>query len=213
MLGTPTSRHAAPDEGTLLRALRRLDEAGDAVSVVRLTERWADMGPIPVSAQVAEARAFLALFQVDRAWVRLKEALAEDPDNVEALSLLVEVFVRRGWPGRAQDPLERLGGLAPQHDRLDALRALVAAPVASAPDDAREIERSGDPGRMLPLVEHYLATGSVLRAQSILERVRRGGAGEDPRVNALLWGIRGEYLDQPGTLEELLQGFGGGAGP
>ena len=208
MHGTPTSRQAAPDEGTLLRAISRLELAGESVSIVRLVERWADAGPLPVAARVAEARAFLALFQVDRAWVRLKEALTEDPDHVEALSLLVEVFVRRGWPGRAQDPLERLGSLAPHHGRLDVLRASVAAPVSTAPEDAREIERSGDPALMLPLVEHYLATGSVLRAQSLLERVRRGGAEDDPRVTQLLWGIRGEYLDQPGGLQELVASFG-----
>lgn len=208
MHGTPTSRQATPDEETLLRAIVRLDQAGEAVSVVRLAERWADAGALPVSARVAEARAFLTLFQVDRAWVRLKEALTEEPDHVEALALLVEVFVRRGWPGRAQDPLERLGALAPTHERIEALRAAVAAPVAAAPEDAREIERSGDPARMLPLVEHYLATGSVLRAQSLLERVRRGGAEDDPRVRDLLWGIRGEYLDRTADLQELLASFG-----
>lgn len=208
MHGPPTSRHEAPDEGTLLRAIARLDEAGEAVSVVRLAERWAESRVLPVAVRVVEARAFLALLQVDRAWVRLKEALAEDPQCVDALALLVEVFVRRGWPTRAHEPLAELGRLAPEHPALERLRGAVAAPVAAPPENAREIERSGDPERMLPLVEHYLATGSVLRAQSLLERLRRGGAEDDPRVAALLWGIRGEYLDRPGSLQELVASFG-----
>ena len=64
---------------------------------------------MPTEARVIEARAFLALFQVDRAWVRLREALAEDAEAVGALAS-AEVFVLRGWPGRAQEPLAAPGG-------------------------------------------------------------------------------------------------------
>ncbi|MEC8425187.1 MAG: hypothetical protein VX000_15490, partial [Myxococcota bacterium] len=109
---------------------------------------------------------------------------------------------------RAAEPLERLDDLAPGHAGMDALRAAAAGPVVAPPSDAREIERSGDAARMLPLVEHYLATGSVLRAQSLLERLHRGGAGDEPRVAALLWGIRGEYLDGSDDLEQLVSSLG-----
>lgn len=213
MYGSSPPPHTVPDEAVLLRTLAHLDEEGSAVSVVRIVERWSDLGALPVAALVAEARAFLRLFQVDRAWMRIKEALAQDPDSVDALVLLVEVFLHRGWPERASEPLKRLDDLAPRHARLDALKSAVAGPVVAPPADARGIERSGDAERILPLVEHYLATGSVLRAQSLLERLHRGGAGDETRIAALLWGIRGEYLDGAESLEELVSSLGVAAEP
>lgn len=204
MHGTPGSERGNADELALLRALEHLETEGDPVAVVRFVERWADDADVPAEARIVEARAFVALFQVDRAWVRLKEVLSDHPEAADALGLLVDVFVLRGWPARAAEPLSSLERVAPDHPELDRLRAAVGAPVTSAPDHAREVERSGDAAQVLPLVEHYLATGSVLRAQSLLERLRRGGAEDDPRVSALLWGIRGEYLDSPGILVDAL---------
>jgi hypothetical protein len=194
------------DSDRLLRTVRAADWERDPVGVVRFVERWAERGPLPPDARVAEARALLALSQVDRAWMRLKEALGEAPDHVDALVLTVEMFVRRGWPGRARVPLERLGVLAPDDPRLPELRASVARPPIKAPPQAGDIERSGDRKAILALVEHYLSTGSVLRAQSILERQgRASGARRDRQVEALLWGIRGDYTDGSDNLDDLAQ--------
>lgn len=207
-LGRPAGAGAPPTgaaaEQLLARALAAAEARNDAVAVIRVVERWLELGAPPASARLAEARALLSLRLGDRAWVRLREVTEQDADQVDALLLLGEMFVARGWPPRAQRVLERLDQLGHTGPAVEQLRRAAAAPAQQPPADAREIERAGDTAALLALAESFLLAGSVIRAQALLERLART-APEHPRVRALLWGVRGEFVDRHAPLEALLQ--------
>ena len=190
--GAPsTDAAAAPFAHALELAVGR----GDDVAVIAVVERWIETGAAPASARIAEARALLRLCLADRAWVRLREVTENEPDHIEALVLLGEMFVARGWPQRAQRLVERLDQLGQRGAAVDQLRRGAQAPARQPPADAREIERAGDPTALLALGEAFLLSGNLIRAQALLERVARSGAHE-ARVSALLWGIRGDFIDR-----------------
>lgn len=199
--GTPGADQAL--DAQLRGALRALVERGDPVAVIRLVERWLELGSPPVEARVEEARALLDLRLADRAWVRLREVIEQQADHIEALLLMGEMFVQRGWPQRARRLVERLEQLGYSGPRLEQLRAGAAAPSVQPAADAREIERAGSPEAVLALAESYLLAGSVIRAQALLERLARADSPA-PRVNALLWGIRGEFQSRGLGLAELV---------
>ena len=199
--GTPGADQALDVQ--LRGALSVLSDRGDAVAVIRLVERWLELGAPPLEARVAEARALLDLKLADRAWVRLREVTEQQADHVEALLLMGEMFVLRGWPQRARRLVERLDQLGFTGARLELLRAGSLGPSVQPPAEAREIERTGDPEAVLALAESYLLAGSVIRAQALLERLARADA-PSPRVNALLWGIRGEFQSRGQGLAELV---------
>lgn len=195
-----------PDDGTLLRVVRHLDGRGDAIGVVRLVERWAEGAEPPAEARLCEARALLTLRLMDRAWVRLRE-LTEGAANVpeelqrKALVSMAEMFVERGWPARARKTLARLpegyAGVPAE------LRERAKAAPLQPPANARELERSGGEAEILALAERYLATGSVIRGRSLLERLRRDGS-RSPRVEQLLRGLRGDFSARGQSLGELV---------
>ncbi|MFM2245314.1 MAG: hypothetical protein RL071_1388, partial [Pseudomonadota bacterium] len=201
----PAAPSTAPEaEALLARALAAAEARNDAVAVIRVVERWLELGAPPAAARLAEARALLSLRLADRAWVRLREVTEQDADQVDALLLLAEMFVARGWPPRAQRVLERLDQLGHAGPAVEQLRRAAAAPAQQPPADAREIERTGDTAALLGLAESFLLAGSVIRAQALLERLART-APAHPRVRALLWGVRGEFVDRHAPLEALLQ--------
>ena len=89
------------------QVLRRLVGDGDARGVIRLVERWMEHGAVSQTARIAQARAFMDLRLMDRAWVRLREAAQAEPGSVMVQLLTAEMFVERGWPGKALPVLER----------------------------------------------------------------------------------------------------------
>lgn len=198
--GSP-ARNPNQDDA-LLRAVRHCARAGDVAGVVRLVERWAEQGPLPREAALAEARAFLELRLMDRAWVRLKELSDADPDDADALVLTAEMFIERGWPARARKVLERLATVSAQHPSIAAIARATDAPPLEPPGNARELEREGTPEQLLVLAERFLATGSFLRARGILERVRRAAPGH-ARAELLLWGLEGDFVTRGLSLHEL----------
>lgn len=178
---------------------------GDNVAAVRLVEAWTAGGTPTPRARMLEGRAFFNLRLMDRALVRAREAADALPNDPDALRLLAEVYLDRGWPTRARKPLDALQALgAPGAAELLARsREEPARPEANA----REIEREGDPGKLLPLAETFLATGSFLRATGILERLRR----TDPtntRVQELLWGLAADFGSGGRSFESLLDELG-----
>lgn len=173
----------------------RLADRRDHAGVVRLVEAWVAQGTPTHRARLAQGRAFHALRLMDRAMARAREVLEVDAASAEALRLLAEVYLDRGWPVKARKPLETLRDLPhPPLDRadVDALWARAHQDPARPESNARELEREGDPARMLALAEAFLATGSFLRATGILERLRRVDP-ERPRIRELLWGLAGEF--------------------
>lgn len=186
------------------RAIRFLEREGDVQGVIRLVEAWERGGEVSLLGLLAQARAFLRLCLMDRAWVRLREASQQAPEDVEVLVLTARVFLARGWPARAQRLLEQVQTLAPDHPELEVLRARTAEPPPAPPPNARELERSTDPRQLLALTESYLASGSFLRARSLLERTKR----LDPhnyRVDLLLWGVQGDFLPKGRSLADLVR--------
>lgn len=181
-----------------------LSGRGDSVAVIKLVEAWLANGTPTARARVHEGRAFLRLRLMDRALVRAREATDALPDDADALRLLAEIYLERGWPSRARKPLEALKSLgAPD---LDDLIARANEDAARPETNAREIEREGDPHKLLALAEGFLATGSFLRATGILERLRR----QDPdnaRVAELLWGLGADFATDGQTFDALLDGL------
>lgn len=200
----PSATAITPDSAELLKVLRRLTHDGDHRGVIRLVERWAEIGDLPREARVAEARSLLDLRLMDRAWVRLKELTEADADDEEALLLIARLYVERGWPARARRALDRLNALGCDAPELEGLARRAEEPPVEPPSDARELERSGSPAQLLALAEVFLATGSFLRARSLLERVRRASPS-NARAELLLWGIQGEFVRRGESLPELLR--------
>lgn len=169
-------------------AVGLLDRA-EHVAAIRLVEAWAASGAPTPRARIAQGRAFLALRLMDRAMARAREVLDGDPQSPEALRLLAEVYLERGWPLKARKPLATLRDAGQD---VDDLWARAHQDPARPETTAREIEREGEPDKLLALAASFLATGSFLRATGILERLRR----QDPanaRVKEFLWGLAGEF--------------------
>jgi tetratricopeptide (TPR) repeat protein len=193
------------------QVLRRLSDVGDSRGVVRLVERWAEHGNLNQAARLAEARAFIDLRLMDRAWVRLREAAEAEPESIEVQLLMAEMFIERGWPGRARKNLKRVS--AAEFDEFEAhwmerLKVGASESPKGPPDNAQDIEVSGTADNILFLAEQYLAAGSLVRAESLLERLIRDGFSP-PRVSDLLWGIRGSFTSAGKSSDELLNELSG----
>ena len=202
-MGSTPVAEADPLERRLRRVLDYLVEEGDARSIVRLVERWAEQRTLPMEALRAQARALISLRLMDRAWVRLQEARELTPADTETQMLTATMFVERGWPARARRILERIEVPDVALPELDTLREAAARSPMQPPANAQEIERTGDADAVLDLAERYMAAGSFVRAQGLLERLHRQGLG-GRRVADLLWAIAGEYSSGKLPLEALL---------
>lgn len=183
-----------------------LEARGDLRNVVRFVEKWAEVGDPTPKARLAQARAFLGLKMMDRAWIRLNELSEAGNGGVEALVLTGRLFVERGWPSRARRPLE-LALLETSESRKEDVRAWLARadqPPLAPPDDPSDGE--SDPAVFLAAAERHMALGAFLKAQSLLERAKRA-APDHPRADDLLWAMKGEY-GTTDTLAELADRWG-----
>ncbi len=169
--------------------------------MVRIVERWVGTGEPTRPALLAQARAFLNLMLMDRAWVRLKEVSERWSGDRAARLLTAEVFIERGWPGRARRLLEPLA--EDPTAEVAELLVLASQPPRQPAPNAREVQESGTPQERLQLAERFMATGSFLRAKSILERLRRQPGLWSERVDDLLWGVDGEFAKEEGDPAEL----------
>lgn len=149
---------------------------------------------------MAAARAFFDLRQMDRATLRVREVLDARPQDLDALALLVRIFLERGWKERARGPLAELA--AAGSPDAPALTAKAAADFVPPETSARQVEREGSPAQLIALAERFCATGSFTRAAGILERIRRQDP-TNPRARALLWGIAGDLAAGPPLAEVL----------
>ncbi|MEN9786822.1 MAG: hypothetical protein RLZZ299_2086 [Pseudomonadota bacterium] len=193
-------RPALPDPAVLREIVEVLHARGDSVSVVRVVEAWAADGEPDLRARLRQALALHRLRLVDRAMTRTLEVLRAEPRNPDALRLLADVYLDRGWPTHARRPLGLLREMGVEVDHAW-LRAH-AEPVR--PElQAHEIEREGAPARLLALAEAFLATGSLLRARGLLERLRRH-APTERRARELLWAMDGDFAISPVELHLLV---------
>ena len=189
-----------PTDKRLEEAMVALAAAVDDVGVIRLAEAWAANGKPSRRARVLAARACFSLRLMDRATLRVREVLEGHPADVDALALLVEIYLERNWTERARAPLAEL--VASGCAGAPAL-SLRAAAVFEPPEaTARQVERQGNTGQLIDLAERFCATGSFTRAAGILERVRRQDPS-NPRALALLWGLAGDLSAGP-PLAEIL---------
>jgi tetratricopeptide (TPR) repeat protein len=206
---SPAPDATAPSAEALDAVLNQLEAAGDAVGVVRLVDRWAHEGAPSRAARMAEARALIRLCLMDRAWARLRELAVEDPDDVDVVRLTAEMFLERGWQGRARRMVERLAVLAPSDPELPELQARLERPAAALGEGRADSTRESKLGQARQL----LASGKVIRARSILEKLLRDDP-RDPRVRELLWAVRGDTQTRDRSLtelvEELIAGMGRG---
>ncbi len=191
----PLPRDPHFDEAVVTLASR-----GDSVGVVRVVEAWLAQGTPTPRARLAQARAFFHLRLMDRALHRVREVLDAEPDQPDALLLLAQVYLERGWPVKARKPLQTLRDAG--RTDLDAFWLRAHEDPVRPDVSAREVGREGDPTRMLALAEGFLATGSFLRATGILERLRRTEP-DNARVRELLWSLAGDFGGGP-SVEALI---------
>jgi len=191
--------------------LRRLVGAKDSRGVIRLVERWLEHGSVSQTARIAQARALMDLKMMDRAWVRLREAAEADPGSMEVQLLTAEMYIERGWPARSLPILDHLpmDELSDGHRRWwGRLKTESVAPPKEPPPNAAEIERTGTAEQVMELAERYLAVGSLVRAESLLQRLDRDGF-TPPRVSDLLWVVRGDFVSAKTPTDALLDELGG----
>jgi len=206
--GTGTPGVIDPLNRALLVAISQsLVERNERTSLVRLCALWAEQEPLPVYVALDEARALLDLRLMDLAWVRLRELDKTQRHRVEVQSLTAEMFIERGWPGRARRILDRAVMDYPERADLKVLLERSMSSPLRPPSNARSIEREGSKEEQLALAERYLCAGSQLKARSILKRLRRGKSSQKARVEELLWGLDTDLEAETCSLMELAQGL------
>lgn len=204
MASSASSSSPLPSDRALDDAVRALAERGLNVAVVQIVDAWASQGSPSQEARLYAGRAFLSLRMMDRAVSRAREVLDQEPGHPDALRLLAEAYLVRGWPAKARAPLAQLRAAQPDDPAIEALWAQAHADAARPDPAARQIERDGPPDQQIALAEAFLASGSFLRATGILERLRRTSP-DDPRVGELLWGLAGDTSLGSLTVADLIR--------
>ena len=109
---------ALPPVAVLQVAVDTLHARGDSSAVVRVVEAWLARGEPTLRARLRQGIAFHRVRLLDRAMARALEVLKAEPRNTEALRLLAEVYLDRGWPSHARKPLATLRELGAEVDAL-----------------------------------------------------------------------------------------------
>ena len=191
----------------LVAVCQHLAEEKRHADLIRVGALWSVQERLPVSIALDEARALLALRLMDRAWVRLRELDRTERHRVEVQALTAEMFIDRGWPGRARKILERAVADYPERLDLKALHERSQGPPMRPPSNARTLEREGTKDEQLALAELYLCTGSQLKARSILKRLDRSRFSQKARVEALLWALETDLDAEELSLMQLAKAF------
>jgi hypothetical protein len=178
---------------------------GDHRSLIALVERWGETGEPTLPARIAEGRAFLELRMVDKAVNRVRDLVDATPPNLDAMLIVGEAYLVRGWTREGRKVAERGLELRADHPGFRALVERAAEAPTHPEEDAPEPENA-PPAELIRLAEHHMAQGSFLRARGLLERVRRK-VPDHRWARDLLWAIDGEYLAE-GTLAELCERLG-----
>ncbi|MFH1466668.1 MAG: tetratricopeptide repeat protein [Pseudomonadota bacterium] len=160
--------------------------------LICLVERWSSVEPPSRVGRMFQVRAFLSLRLMDRAWLHLRKLMEDDPSDLQAAALATEMFLDRGWPSRARKVVTEAEERHPGDPIVASLKVLCDGPPRTPPANARELEQHGSAAQILDLAERFMATGSLLRARALLERIRN----TDPtrtRAKDLLWALDGDF--------------------
>ncbi|MEZ4241895.1 MAG: hypothetical protein R3F59_38250, partial [Myxococcota bacterium] len=178
-----------PSSARLEAVALHLAGQGDHRSLITLVETWAEQAQPTVAVRLAEARSFVSLRMVDRAWVRLKDLVECPEPHVEALQIAAQMFLLRGWQNQARKVVQMGLERAPEDPLLEALKLQAEEPPPPIDDVIDENALSAE---LVRVAEQYMARGAFVRARTLLERVRRREPGH-ARMGELLWAIRGEF--------------------
>ncbi|MFT5685927.1 MAG: hypothetical protein ACI8RZ_006882, partial [Myxococcota bacterium] len=119
--GSSSPTPPSPKTRELLRLIEQLEQDERYSDVIRLGEAWSHQSPLPREAALAQARAFLSLKLMDRAWVRLRELTDASSEDIAPLLLTADMFLERGWPARARKVLQRAERIDATHSALPTL--------------------------------------------------------------------------------------------
>ncbi len=142
----------------------------DMMGVFQETQQVLQRSPGNPRALSYQALVRLAMGQADMAERMLKEALAADPQLLEAYLHLMLVHVRSGRAAEAEKVLADAMRRFP--DREDSLRTLLGEMRSPGGDEARAAESSGpveDPHANVPVGEGTRPPGAVKKVSGILE--------------------------------------------
>lgn len=179
-----------------------LEARGDLKTLIAFVEQWTEVAEPTGPARLAQARAFLGLCLLDRAWVRLRDMLDRGEADAEVHALTARMFQRRGWQKKARQTLQ--SALA-EHPDDRVLQAMWDDLAPAAPPAVDELKATDD--QRIELAEHYMCTGALVRARSLLEGMRKRGVDRQ-RIGDLLWAMDGDFGLGEATLGELAHRFG-----
>lgn len=195
---TPSTTHTRPAD--LEELARTLVALGASRATVELVERWSEVGEPTPAARIAEARAFVDLRLVDRAWSRLRDLIEAPEPSREALVVAIELFLLREWHERARKLVAWAVARDPTDPGLRALQArAVEPPTAVEPPNVDPEELTV--AELVASAEQHMAHGTFIKARSMLERARRR-APDNLRAKDLLWALNGDFTVE-GSLDAL----------
>jgi hypothetical protein len=173
--------------------------------LIGFVERWAEVGEPTPRARVAEIHAFLSLCLLDRAWIRLEGLPDDERIDPQALVAIGTGFLDHGWPARARRPFERALRDADDNSARE-IRALLSRCEGATHPPPGDPPDGADFATVLHHAERQLASGAPVKAQRILERLKRERP-DHPRVDDLLWGLAGDFGMGRASLDELIEKF------
>jgi hypothetical protein len=178
---------------------------GDHRSLISLVEKWAESGEPTLPARIAQSRSFLELRMVDKATARMRDLAEATPPNLDALQIVGEGNLLRGWHREARKIAERGLQLSPGHAGFRGLLERTSETPTNPEEDSVEPD-SAPPAELIRVAEHHVALGAFVRARALLERVRRK-VPEHRWAKDLLWAMEGDYAID-GTLADLCERLG-----
>lgn len=171
-----------------------------------LVEKWTEVAEPTIVARVAQGRALVELRMVDKATARVRDLAEATPPNLEAMLVLGEAHLLRGWQREARRVAERGLELWPGHAGFRSLLERCADAPPPPEDESVDLDHL-PPAELVRLARHHMASGSFVRARSLLERVRRR-VPDHRAAQDLLWALDGDYALPGPTLTELCDRWG-----
>ncbi len=198
---TPGDSGALPPLVKLEACVAHLAQAGDDRTLICFVEAWSAHGDPSREALLAQARSFIRLGLYDRAWGRLQALQSSDPD---VAILTGRMFIARGWNIKARKAVEKALQAHPNNAILIELFDQASEPPTEP--DITDADPSEVPAA-IAAARHYMATGSLVKARAILERLCKAQPA-NTLVSNMLWALGGEFGLDDTTFRDLVQRHG-----